>query len=82
MIRFKSEKLLELQSIRGFIRVLERFKMSKNLISKPIFQEIFVYICLESRIRSFRVESIELWSKKRTNIESAKFEKIVSNKMY
>ena len=56
--------------------------MSKNLISKPIFQGNVVYMCLELRIGSFRVESIELWSNKSTNIEYAKFEKLVNNKMY
>ena len=36
---------------------------------------------LESRIGSFRVESSELWWEERTNVETAKFEKSVSNKI-
>ena len=73
--------MLELQSVCGFKRNLERIKISKTLISKPIFQENFVYMCLESRIRLFGVKSIELWSEEFTNIETAKFDKSVNNKM-
>ena len=37
MVGFKKGKLIKLQSVRGFKRNLERFKMSKYLISKPRF---------------------------------------------
>ena len=38
MVRFKNRKLLDLQSVSRFKRILERIKMSKNLISKPKFK--------------------------------------------
>ena len=60
-----------MQSFRGLTRNLERFMLSKNLISKPRFQENFV-LCLESRIKSFRVESSELWLQERINVKTAK----------
>ena len=75
MIRFKSEKLLVLQSAHDFRWILERIKMSQKLISKPRFQGNFM-MCLESRIGSLGVGSIELWSIECTNFEFAKFEKI------
>ena len=81
MVGFKNRKWLELQYAYGFKRILERFKMSKNLISKPIYQGNFVYMCLKSRIVSFGVESIDLWSEECTNVETTKFEKSASNKM-
>ena len=42
MVGFKNEKLFELESVRGFKRILKRLKMNKNLISKPRIQGIFV----------------------------------------
>ena len=56
--------------------------MREKLYGSLRFVENFVQMCLELIIESVRFKLSELWSKKRTNVKTAKTVKSVSGKMY